>query len=112
MWHVNRRFAACLRDHPAADLEHLLGVGQGDLLDPPPTKELRPVSHRQLQLRRAWSMHTPPHPSITRPVKGSQPHGARSTTRPDLPSPVMCPASIARMHGALRPVSILGDSLR
>jgi DNA-binding CsgD family transcriptional regulator len=45
MWHVNRRFAAYLRIHSAADLEHLLGVGQGDLLDPRPTKELRPVSH-------------------------------------------------------------------
>jgi len=33
MSEVNRRFAEYLRDHSAADLERLLGVGQGDLLD-------------------------------------------------------------------------------
>lgn len=38
MCHVNRRFAAYLRDHSAADLEHLLGVGPGDLLDQPTRK--------------------------------------------------------------------------
>jgi DNA-binding NarL/FixJ family response regulator len=33
MSEVNRRFAEYLRDHSAADLERLLGVGPGDLLD-------------------------------------------------------------------------------
>jgi DNA-binding NarL/FixJ family response regulator len=35
MSEVNRRFAEYLRDHSAADLERLLGVGPGDLLDRP-----------------------------------------------------------------------------
>ncbi|HEY5182560.1 MAG TPA: response regulator transcription factor [Dermatophilaceae bacterium] len=33
MSEVNRRFAEYLRDHSAADLERLLGVGPGDLMD-------------------------------------------------------------------------------
>jgi len=38
MSEVNRRFAEYLRDHSAADLERVLGVGPGDLLDRPSTK--------------------------------------------------------------------------
>ena len=38
MAEVNRRFAQYLRDHSAADLERLLGVGPGDLLDRSSTK--------------------------------------------------------------------------
>jgi DNA-binding NarL/FixJ family response regulator len=38
MSEVNRRFAQYLRDHSAADLERLLGVGPGDLLDRPSAK--------------------------------------------------------------------------
>jgi len=38
MSEVNRRFAEYLRDHSPADLERVLGVGPGDLLDRPSTK--------------------------------------------------------------------------
>jgi DNA-binding NarL/FixJ family response regulator len=41
MSEVNRRFAEYLRDHSAADLERLLGVGSGDLLDRSITGTLR-----------------------------------------------------------------------
>lgn len=34
MSEVSRRFASYLRDHSPADLERLLGIGPGDLLDP------------------------------------------------------------------------------